>query len=73
MRGKTLVIMGLFNLLHGLTHIMQFIQSMLMVANIEWIDQIMESPVMSIIWVIFGIISIYLGWQDYKFHKNHQH
>lgn len=80
MKGKSifLISVGVLNLLHGLTHIIQFIQSVFLISySIEkhnhhesQIDSILHNPIMSLIWAIIGIISLIFGIKDYRHHKH---
>ena len=86
-KSLILISVGVFNFLHGIFHIIQFVQSMLLVAysvehehvNESWIDKIMHSPVFAIIWAFIGIITLVIGIKDYRHHrkckheKNHTH
>jgi hypothetical protein len=82
MKNKSLFLIsvGILNLLHGLTHIVQFIQSLFLITySIEkhehqsLIDKIMHSPILALIWAIIGIISLIIGIRDYRHHKNCNH
>lgn len=71
-----LISLGAFNLLHGLMHIIQVIQSIFLIGystevfhnNIT--DYILHSPIFSIIWAIIGITTIVIGVRDFKHHKH---
>jgi len=78
-----LISVGIFNFLHGMFHLIQFIQSMLLVAysvevhnNDSWIDKITHSPVFAVIWAVIGIITLVIGIKDFIHHRNckkHKH
>lgn len=72
-----LISMGVLNLLHGLTHIFQFIQSIFLITyslNDHHDHDIMHSPILSIVWAIVGIASLIIGIRDYKHHRKcHDH
>lgn len=80
---KSLIIIsvGLLNLLHALFHIIQFIQSVLLVTysmeghNHEstWTDRILHSPYFAILWAIIGIITLVIGVKDYIHHRKCNH
>ena len=80
-KSLILISVGVLNFLHGMFHIIQFIQSMLLVAysvehehvNESWIDKIMHSPVFAIIWAFIGIITLVIGIKDYRHHKKCNH
>lgn len=80
-KSLVLISVGVFNFLHGIFHIIQFIQSMLLVVysteqhhhhhehESGWIDTILHSPVFAIIWAIIGVVTLVIGIRDYKHHK----
>lgn len=79
MKNKSILLisMGFLNLLHGLTHIVQFIQSVFLISytveqehHHSWIDNILHSPILAVIWAIIGIVSLIIGIRDYKHHKS---
>jgi hypothetical protein len=84
-RHLILISVGVLNLLHGMFHVIQFIQSMLLVAystehshgheHEGWIEKVMHSPVFAIIWGFIGILTLVIGIKDYRHHKkcNHDH
>ena len=72
---KALLLIGLggINILHGLLHLIQFIQSILLVGNIlpnNRIETILHSKVLTLVWAIVGIITLYIGIRDFTHHKN---
>ena len=84
---KSLIIIsvGALNLVHGMFHVLQFIQSMLLVTystnhshgteEVSWIDSIMHNPIFAIFWAIIGFITLVIGIKDYRHHRkcNHEH
>jgi uncharacterized membrane protein YuzA (DUF378 family) len=73
-KGKSifLISVGALNLLHGLTHLFQFVQSLFLITysvGHHEDDNIMHSPILSIIWAIVGISSLVIGIRDYRHHK----
>ena len=79
-RSIILISIGLLNLLHASFHIIQFIQSMFLVAysmeehnhgheHTGWIDSMLHSPVFAIIWAVIGILTLVIGFKDYRHHK----
>jgi ABC-type long-subunit fatty acid transport system fused permease/ATPase subunit len=72
-----LIGMGILNLLHGLMHIFQFLQSMLLLSasvheshdHSSWIDEVMHNPWMALVWAIIGVLTLYIGIKDYKHHR----
>jgi hypothetical protein len=83
---KSIIIigLGLINLLHASLHIVQFIQSMILVRaatfgpkiehqNISNIDMLLHSPYFAIIWAIVGIFTLIIGIKDFIHHRKCQH
>ena len=75
-----LISVGIFNTLHASIHIIQFIQSMLLLStNLEkhehdsFIEALLHNPILNIIWAIVGLFTLYLGIKDYLHHKNCKH
>ena len=69
-RSKFLIGSGILNLIHGGTHIIQFIQSMFLInysngCSHGWLD----SPYMSFVWGAVGIVTLVTGIYDYRHHK----
>lgn len=68
---------GSINLIHGLLHLLQFVQSMLLVSNSisgkdSWIDNLFHNPIFSLIWASVGLLTLIIGIRDYKHHKHHK-
>lgn len=77
--GKSSILIGIgsLNLIHGILHILQFIQSVLLVSTSvsekhTGIDALLHSPILSVIWAIIGLVTLYIGIKDFKHHKNHK-
>jgi hypothetical protein len=67
-KSITLISMGALNAIHGMFHIIQFIQSIIMVtSNHDW--EFFDSPVFAVIWVILGFTSLWIGIKDFKHHR----
>lgn len=72
---KIIIVIGLLNVIHGAIHIFQFIQSVLLTYysfnhnGSGWISKIMENPWMGLVWGFLGMLTIYIGYKDYKHHK----
>jgi hypothetical protein len=72
-----LISVGLLNLLHGSFHIIQFIQSMILVAystnHLEHedniIEKVMHNPIFALIMGSIGILTLVIGIKDYRHHK----
>lgn len=72
---KVIIFVGILNVLHGAIHIFQFVQSALLTyysmnhKGDSWIGKLMENPWMALVWGLLGIITLYIGYNDYKHHK----
>ena len=69
-----LILLGSLNLIHGIFHVLQFLQSIFLVAysmddHHSWVEELMHSPIISLIWAIIGIVSLIIGIRDYRHHK----
>ena len=77
-KSITLMGIGLLNLLHASSHILQFIQSALLVStsvahehnNDSWIETVLHNPFLNIVWGFVGIFTLYIGIKDFKHHNN---
>ena len=74
-KSTILIGIGSLNLIHGVLHILQFIQSVLLVSTSvnekhSGIDSFLHSPVLSVIWAIIGLVTLYIGIKDFKHHNN---
>jgi hypothetical protein len=83
-RNKSFILMsvGVLNLFHGIFHLIQFAQSMFIVAystkthnhgDESFIDNIMHNPIFALLMGIVGIITLIIGINDYKHHKKCKH
>ncbi len=82
-KSLILISVGVFNFLHGIFHIIQFVQSMLLVAysteghnHESWIEKIMHSPIFAMFWAIVGIVTLIIGIKDFIHHRRcekHKH
>jgi hypothetical protein len=73
-RSTILIGLGSLNLVHGILHILQFIQSILLVSSSlgeehTGLDAVLHSPILSIIWAVIGFITLYIGIKDFRHHK----
>lgn len=75
-----LISVGVFNFLHGILHIIQFVQSMMLVAysaeehvHESWVDKVMHNPIFAILWAIIGIVTLVIGIKDYIHHRKCRH
>ncbi len=77
-RFRIIIAVGVLNLIHGGIHIFQFIQSFLLTyysfnhKDGEWLEKLMESPWMGLLWGLLGVITLVIGYNDYKHHKFHK-
>lgn len=83
----TLIFVGLLNLLHASMHLLQFLQSLILIYsspkrfgkeieinnNESLIDKLIHNPYINIIWMIVAIFTLYLGIKDYLHHKRCKH
>ena len=67
-----LITMGALNLTHGIFHIIQFIQSIILSTRSNH-DGIFDSPIFSVIWAAVGLFSLIIGIRDYIHHKKCNH
>lgn len=76
-RFRIFIALGVLNILHAGVHGFQFLQSIILTyysishKNDTWIHSIMESPWMGLLWGLLGILTLYIGYNDYKHHKEH--
>jgi len=76
---KTIILLGVLNVIHGGIHIFQFLQSMALAYyyNIEgrehnWLHGILEHPVTGFVMGFVGFLTLGIGYRDYKHHKNNK-
>jgi hypothetical protein len=70
-----LISIGFINVIHASIHGLQFIQSMILFSysvNGEktWIHKILDNPFTGLLWGVLGLITIFIGYKDFKHHKN---
>jgi len=76
-RFKIIIAVGVLNVIHGAVHIFQFIQSLFLTYysfqhdEDNWVHKVMENPIMGLLWGFLGFVTLYIGWKDYKHHKEH--
>lgn len=69
-KSNLLIGMGVLNLLHGLFHVLHFLQSVLLATHKYHSDEsFLDSPILSFVWVLLGGFSLYIGIKDFKHHK----
>ncbi len=74
---------GVLNTIHGTFHILQFIQSMMLVAystehheEHSGLEAVMHHPIFSLVMGLIGILTLVIGIKDYMHHrrcKTHTH
>jgi len=72
-KNKSLILisLGSINLIHAVLHILQFIQSLLLVGNsIVPENSFLHSPVFGMVWAIIGLATLYIGIKDFRHHKD---
>lgn len=72
MKNKSLILIGVgvANIIHAILHFVQFLQSVLWISTQnETIDEILHTPVFSVIWALIGILSLWIGIKDFNHHK----
>ena len=72
-KNKSLILisLGSINLIHAVLHILQFIQSLLLVGNsIVLEDSFLHSPILGVIWGVIGLATLYIGIKDFRHHKD---
>ncbi len=84
-----LILVGTLNLLHASMHLLQFIQSMILIynnpvtfgknkmdhmdQNVSTIDSILHNPYINILWIFVAIFTLYLGVKDFLHHRKCKH
>lgn len=72
MKSFTIAIgVGLLNFIHGVSHLIQFIQSMILLheSTSQEHQGIFHTPIFALIWAIVGLTSLVIGIRDYKHHR----
>ena len=80
-KSLTLISVGILNLLHASSHIIQFIQSALLVSTSvahnhkdEGVfEHILHNPILNIVWGLIGIFTLYIGIKDFRHHNKCNH
>lgn len=80
-KSITLISFGILNAIHGISHIIQFVQSIILAsysthAHIHeegWLSEILHSPILAFVWAIIGIVTLIIGVRDYRHHKKCKH
>lgn len=78
-KSMVLIGLGVINLLHAGLHILQFIQSIILVrASMEThhhglFDTMLHSPYFAILWAIVGLFTLWIGIKDFIHHRKCNH
>lgn len=79
-KSIVLIGLGIVNILHAGMHILQFIQSLLLIKastnhhHHEGILEVMlHSPYFAILWAIVGIFTLWIGVKDFIHHRKCNH
>jgi hypothetical protein len=64
-----IIAIGALNTMHGLLHIIQFIQSVFLATDSEQLDIVMEHPAFTAAMSIVGISSLVIGIKDFMHHR----
>lgn len=67
-RSILLIGLGSMNFLHGVMHLLQFVQSIILVSKSAQPGD--DNPIWALIWAIVGIITLIVGIKDFIHHKN---
>lgn len=76
-KSLVLISVGVLNLVHGLVHLIQFVQSILLFSysvkhdghDEGWLDSLMHNPFVSLLWAVIGLVTLVIGIKDYRHHK----
>jgi hypothetical protein len=78
-KSIALIGLGFVNILHASMHLIQFIQSVLLINHSHHphddgvFDTISHNPYLSILWVIVGVFTLWVGIKDFIHHKKCNH
>jgi hypothetical protein len=76
-KSIALITIGSVNVIHALLHIIQFIQSLLMVneatSKHSFLSELLHNPIFAIIWGVIGLITLFIGIKDFTHHKKCNH
>lgn len=71
-----LISIGILNMLHAAMHLIQFLQSILLVTysvheegHDSWISEFLHNPILTAIWALIGLFTLYIGIKDFIHHK----
>ncbi len=69
-----LISLGILNLLHASLHIIQFVQSLIIIGystENPTVEKIIHNPIFAMVWGIIGLGTLVIGLKDYFHHKKH--
>ncbi|AXP81623.1 hypothetical protein CJ739_2550 [Mariniflexile rhizosphaerae] len=73
-----LISVGLLNFIHGMLHVIQFLQSMVLIAyatertshhSESILDSILHHPILAFLWAIIGLLTFLIGIKDFRHHR----
>ena len=73
-----LISVGLLNFVHGMLHVIQFLQSMVLIAysaertephSESILDSILHHPMLAFLWAIIGLLTFIIGIKDFRHHR----
>ena len=75
-RSIILISVGLLNFVHGMLHLVQFLQSMVLIAystndhhSESNLDNILHHPMFAFLWAIIGLLTFIIGIKDFRHHR----
>ena len=72
-RPLILIALGSVNVIHALLHLLQFVQSVLLGLSSLGetpLHNLLTNPIVSAIWALIGIFTLYIGIKDFNHHKD---
>jgi hypothetical protein len=64
-----LLTLGFLNTIHGILHIIQFLQSFFLATGNSHFHELIENPIFSVTMGIIGILSLVVGVRDFLHHR----
>ena len=68
----TLIGLGGMNVIHAALHLIQFLQSILLISGKWDVHHLLHNPFITLMWGVIGAISLYVGIKDFKHHELHK-
>lgn len=79
-KSIALIVAGAINVLHASTHLIQFVQSIILVSissatedHDGFFEAVLHNPILNIVWALVGLFTLYLGIKDFNHHKKCKH